>query len=207
MMITGLLNLLLRSCLASLHSITPATPAKKIAKHPNSKTPWSCQLHAAVVQMGVEFWSTYFAAPKPPLLNLLVEFVGNYPPLPSITQKTVRFLLFLPSRTSTPRLPPLVRLSAAAPPSVGPPPPSAGRPFLPQAAALPCRLPPLPQAAALPCRIWIPALPGRAGVVDWLSLLYLAAPELSIGCPCSAWPRRRMTYAGRNQGTHAPPLS
>ena len=41
--------------------------------------------------MGVEFWSTSFAAPEPSLLNLLVELVGNYPPMPLITEKTVRF--------------------------------------------------------------------------------------------------------------------
>ena len=56
----------LRACLAWLHSRTPATPAKIPAKHPSSKTPWSCQLHGAVVQMGVEFWSTSFATPTPP---------------------------------------------------------------------------------------------------------------------------------------------
>ena len=37
------------ACLAWLHSRTPATPAKIPAKHPSSKTPWSCQLHGAVV--------------------------------------------------------------------------------------------------------------------------------------------------------------
>ena len=40
--------------------------------------------------MGVEFWSTSFATPEPPLLNLLVELVGNYPLMLLVTQKTVR---------------------------------------------------------------------------------------------------------------------
>ena len=31
--------------------------------------------------------------------------------------------------------------------------------------------------------------------------------ELALGCPCSALPRRRTTYAGLKQGTHAPLLS
>ena len=52
--------------MAWLWSLTPATTANFPAKHPNSKTPWSCQLHGAVVQMEVEFWSTSFAALTPP---------------------------------------------------------------------------------------------------------------------------------------------
>jgi len=48
--------------------------------------------------MGVEFWSTSFAAPEPSLLNLLVELVGNYPPMPLITEKTVRLYFSEPPR-------------------------------------------------------------------------------------------------------------
>ena len=78
---------------------------KNLAKHPNSETLWSCRLHEAVVQMEVEFWSTSFAAPKPLNMNLLVKLVGNYPPLPLITQKNGS-ILFLPSpRAVTPSLP------------------------------------------------------------------------------------------------------
>ena len=40
--------------------------------------------------MEVEFRSTSFAAPEPPNMNLLVELMGNYPPMPLVTQKTVR---------------------------------------------------------------------------------------------------------------------
>jgi hypothetical protein len=32
--------------------------------------------------MKVEFWSTSFAAPKPPNRNLLIKLIGNYPPIP-----------------------------------------------------------------------------------------------------------------------------
>ena len=78
---------------------------KNPAKHPNSETLWSCRLHGAVVQIEVEFWSTSFAAPKPLNMNHLVELVGNYPPLPLITQKNGS-ILFLPSPCAvTPSLP------------------------------------------------------------------------------------------------------
>jgi hypothetical protein len=35
-----------------------------------------------LVKMKVEFWSTSFAAPKPPNRNLLIKLIGNYPPIP-----------------------------------------------------------------------------------------------------------------------------
>jgi hypothetical protein len=85
--------------LAWLWSLTPATPSNFPAKHPNSKTPWSCQLYGAVVQISVEFWSTSFAAPKPPNMNQVVELKCNYPPLPSVTQKNDSLLY-----SSAPRL-------------------------------------------------------------------------------------------------------
>jgi hypothetical protein len=37
--------------------------------------------------MKMEFWSTSFAAPKPSDMNLLAELVGNYPPMPLVTQR------------------------------------------------------------------------------------------------------------------------
>ena len=40
-----------------------------------------------LVQMEMEFWSTSFAALEPSLLNLLVELMGNYPPMPLVTEK------------------------------------------------------------------------------------------------------------------------
>jgi hypothetical protein len=67
--------------------LTPTTPANFLAKHLNSKTLWSCQLHGAVVQMEVEFWSTSFAAPKPANTDLGVELEGNYPPMPLLSGK------------------------------------------------------------------------------------------------------------------------
>ena len=60
------------------------------------------------MQMGVKFWSTSFAAPKPPNMNLLVELVDNYPPMPLVTQKTVRsFYSLSPSRHNPCLIPPL----------------------------------------------------------------------------------------------------
>ena len=44
--------------------------------------------------MEMEFWSTSFTAPKPSLLNLLVELVGNYPPLPLVTHIWLRTVIF-----------------------------------------------------------------------------------------------------------------
>ena len=52
--------------------------------------------------MGVEFWSTSFAAPEPSLLNLLVELVGNYPPMPLITEKKRFDSIFSSPRAVTP---------------------------------------------------------------------------------------------------------
>jgi len=51
------------------------------------------------VQIEVEFWSTSFAAPEPSLLNLLIELVGNYPPMPLVIQKNVskRAIFYSPS--------------------------------------------------------------------------------------------------------------
>jgi hypothetical protein len=49
------------------------------------------------VQMEVEFWSTSFAAPKPLNIDLGVELMNNYPPMPLLSGKTFRFVLFLPS--------------------------------------------------------------------------------------------------------------
>ena len=51
--------------------------------------------------MKLEFWSTSLAAPKQPLLNLLVELVGNYPPMPLVTQK-ITFQSILPEPPPTP---------------------------------------------------------------------------------------------------------
>ena len=87
--------------------------------------------------MGVEFWSTSFAAPEPSLLNLLVELVGNYPPMPLITQKTVRFYFFRAPRAVTPSL-----LRRCLPPPL---------PLLPPLLLplLPPFLLPLPTAAAM----------------------------------------------------------
>jgi hypothetical protein len=61
------------------------------------------------VQIEVEFWSTSFAAPEPLDMNLLVELVGNYPPMPLVTQENDSFYSspkppLLPSRS-----PPLSR--------------------------------------------------------------------------------------------------
>nr|TKW16007.1 hypothetical protein SEVIR_5G270800v2 [Setaria viridis] len=78
------------------------TPSKNSAKHPNFKTSWSCQLHGAVVQMEMEFWSTSFAAPETSLLNLLVKLVGNYPPMPLVT-KNVSFYSPEPHSPPEPR--------------------------------------------------------------------------------------------------------
>jgi hypothetical protein len=50
--------------------------------------------------MKMEFWSTSFAAPKPSDMNLLAELVGNYPPMPLVTQRK-RFILFLPNPTAS----------------------------------------------------------------------------------------------------------
>jgi hypothetical protein len=45
--------------------------------------------------MEVEFWSTSFAAPKPPNMNLFVKLMYNYPTMPSISGKTVRSNFYL----------------------------------------------------------------------------------------------------------------
>jgi hypothetical protein len=66
---------------------------------PNTPTP---KLHGALVQMLMEFWSTYFATPKPSFMNLLVELIVNYPPMPLVSGKIVSFLLFPPLATSFP---------------------------------------------------------------------------------------------------------
>jgi hypothetical protein len=50
-------------------------------------TPCSCSANE------VEFWSTSFAAPKHLNMNLLVEFVGNYPPMPLKWEETFRSFL------------------------------------------------------------------------------------------------------------------
>jgi hypothetical protein len=71
--------------------------------------------------MKVEFWSTSFAAPKPPNRNLLIKLIGNYPPIPLLVGK--RFVYFL--IPSHPRLPPSLsslcttagRRTPSAPPS------------------------------------------------------------------------------------------
>jgi hypothetical protein len=47
----------------------------------------------------VEFWSTSFAAPKPSNMNLDMELVGNYPPMPLVSGKK-RFVLFFPFRVT-----------------------------------------------------------------------------------------------------------
>jgi hypothetical protein len=98
-----------RACLAWLWSWTPATLLNCLAKHTNSKTLWSSQLHGVVVQMRVEFWSTSFAAPKPPNMNLLMELRDNYQPMSLLSGKTVHFY--------SPRDPSLHRDSSPAPPS------------------------------------------------------------------------------------------
>jgi hypothetical protein len=37
--------------------------------------------------MDLEFWSTSFAAPEPVNMKLDMELMGNYPPMPSISEK------------------------------------------------------------------------------------------------------------------------
>jgi len=88
---------------------------KNSAKHHNSKTPWSNQLHGAVVQMKLEFWSISLAAIKQPLLNLLVELVVYYPPMTLVTQKiTFQSILSEPPPTP-PFLSPAARRCPAPP--------------------------------------------------------------------------------------------
>jgi hypothetical protein len=123
--------------------------------------------------MKMEFWSTSFAAPKPSNMNLLAELVGNYPPMPLVTQeKTIRSISPQPirlrpgllSRDSHPRAP--RGLGAAPPPRVWPPAISA---------VFPVRRPPSslgPPAAVLTC--WPPA----AVLTCWPpSSLWPAAPH------------------------------
>jgi hypothetical protein len=43
------------------------------------------------MQMEVEFWSTSFAAPKPSNMNLLMELVSNYQPMPPLSGKNGSF--------------------------------------------------------------------------------------------------------------------
>ena len=57
------------------------------------------------MQMEVEFRSTSFAAPEPPNMNLLVELMGNYPPMPLITEKNGSILFFRAPRAVTPPRP------------------------------------------------------------------------------------------------------
>ena len=59
--------------------------------------------------MKLEFWSTSLAAPKQPLLNLLVELVGNYPPMPLVTQKITFQSILLEPPPTPPFLSPAVR--------------------------------------------------------------------------------------------------
>ncbi|XP_066308137.1 protein CLMP1-like [Miscanthus floridulus] len=95
--------------------------------------------------MGVEFWSTSFAAPEPSLLNLLVELVGNYPPMPLITEKTVRFYFSEPPRRDS--LP--VRLDSQRSSSISVArSPSSGPRSRPTPAAVPAQIrPPCPPCA------------------------------------------------------------
>jgi hypothetical protein len=86
--------------------------------------------------MNVEFWSTFFAAPKPLNMNQVVDLRCNYPPSPSV-KKTIGFY-YPPPRDHKLRLPPrtarpLAR-DASPPPGIPPrhrsPPPHRRCPFL-----------------------------------------------------------------------------
>jgi hypothetical protein len=70
----------------------------KVAKHPDSRTSWSSPKSEALVQIELEFWSTSFATPKPDNMKLDMEFVRNYPPLPSISENNNSLCsVFLPT--------------------------------------------------------------------------------------------------------------
>src|SRR5688572_8753942 len=103
--------------------------------------------------MEVEFWSTSFAAPETSLLNLLVELVGNYPPMPLVTQKNVSFYSPFYSPEPCPSPPPWPAGPATRrplPPAAArrrPPPPVARRRPLPPIAR---RRPPPPVARRRP---------------------------------------------------------
>ena len=100
---------------------------------------------------GVEFWSTSFVTLEPPLLNLLVELVGNYPPMPLVTQKNGSFffsetpprLFFSVLRLFPPTSTTRFFSRARAPLGFRPPPPTSA------AAIHPCRRTPEPLPAAL----------------------------------------------------------
>jgi hypothetical protein len=144
------------------------------------------------VQMKVEFWSTSFAAPKPPNMNQVVELKCNYPPLPSVTQKNDSLLFSSAPRrqpravTSSPRRP---SLRQGRLPSVGAHPPRRQGRLPDTTIHLTTAGVRFSATEALPLLHWIPShIDVPQALAAFCGCISLPSPFLTCGCASPGGP-------------------